>query len=483
MYVVEEPYHKLQTNGTLQVLDEPENEITITVFRLLVLDLLALFQVLNQAMINILGHFFEMSKPDAERAMEIYHKFTRQTDFVVQYLSTAREYEHHTRVEVPKLKHAPVNLGRQLEDYLKDPDFEIHRRQYLAEVDAKKGGGASSSKATSAAASSMAIPEPKTNGSSSAAPKAPLLTKGPDPDLIDFFDSIEQNQTPMAMGQQQQQQQQPAPTNTANQWQANSPFNVPQQTGQLQANGFVSQQTGFPDNTQFQQQQNTSAYNTQQLQPSFAGGGYGGLAPQQTFSPSGLSSIPQDLAVSSFQSNAMQQQPMQTGLQPGQQNTNPFRQSTLIGQPSGMSSFSNQPTGSTLQRSNTNPFARPQTSSAAVTGVPSFSNPPSTSPFQAATPAFASQPPAPIPMQAMATGTNPFVRNFGTAPQQVQPPQPGGGLMPQPTGTNPFRQGAFVNHQTGMGWQHGQQPIGGGLDQLETQPVFPRPQQGTAWQS
>ncbi len=34
---------------------EPENEITITVFRLLVLDLLALFQILNQALINILG--------------------------------------------------------------------------------------------------------------------------------------------------------------------------------------------------------------------------------------------------------------------------------------------------------------------------------------------------------------------------------------------------------------------------------------------
>lgn len=32
-----------------------QNEITIFVFRLLVLDLLALFQVLNQAMINILG--------------------------------------------------------------------------------------------------------------------------------------------------------------------------------------------------------------------------------------------------------------------------------------------------------------------------------------------------------------------------------------------------------------------------------------------
>lgn len=40
-----------------QVLDnEPENEITITVFRMLVLDLLAMFNVMNQAMINILGN-------------------------------------------------------------------------------------------------------------------------------------------------------------------------------------------------------------------------------------------------------------------------------------------------------------------------------------------------------------------------------------------------------------------------------------------
>jgi hypothetical protein len=58
-----------------------------------------------------------MSRTDAERAMEIYKNFTKQTDFVVSYLSTARQYEHQTRVEVPKLKHAPVNLGKQLEDY------------------------------------------------------------------------------------------------------------------------------------------------------------------------------------------------------------------------------------------------------------------------------------------------------------------------------------------------------------------------------
>src|SRR4051812_10439985 len=82
-----------------------------------------------------------MSRTDAERAMEIYKNFTKQTDFVVAYLSTARQYEHQTRVEVPKLKHAPVNLGKQLEDYLMDPDFEINRRQYIAEQESKKGRG------------------------------------------------------------------------------------------------------------------------------------------------------------------------------------------------------------------------------------------------------------------------------------------------------------------------------------------------------
>ncbi len=38
--------------------NEAENEITITVFRMLILDLLAMYHVENQAMINILGQGF-----------------------------------------------------------------------------------------------------------------------------------------------------------------------------------------------------------------------------------------------------------------------------------------------------------------------------------------------------------------------------------------------------------------------------------------
>lgn len=35
--------------------DEPENEITLTAFRLLTMDLLVLFHVMNEGTINVLG--------------------------------------------------------------------------------------------------------------------------------------------------------------------------------------------------------------------------------------------------------------------------------------------------------------------------------------------------------------------------------------------------------------------------------------------
>ncbi|KAI0006282.1 putative clathrin binding protein [Xylariaceae sp. FL0662B] len=486
--------HQLTALLKCDVLEDPENEITITIFRLLVLDLLALFQVLNQAMINILGHFFEMSKTDADRAMDIYRNFTKQTDYVVQYLSVARQWEPHTRVEVPKLKHAPVNLRRQLEEYLKDPDFEIHRRQYLAELEAKKKGGLSSksdkSIADAKATAAKLFGDANASSSVPTSKPQPQASKGPDPDLIDFFDSIEQNQTTMSVQPNPQQNPQPqmgpmGPVNTGNPWPSNNTFGM-QPTGQFQGNGFAPQPTGFQRNSPFQQQ-NASSFSQQQqvpnqMQPNFTGAGFGGYTPQPSFPPNSLPSIPQD-SVSSFQPGTLSppvQTGMQTGLQPGQQTTNPFRASMMMANPTGISGNTNGPFSTptsprnqvAINRQSTNPFAR--TSPPALTP---FSNP-SNSPFQ-------SQPPnqAPAPLQPMTTGTNPFAKNFASTQGQPQRPQTSGAIMPQPTGsTNPFRQGAFVNHQTGIGWQHGQQPIGGGLDQLDTMPVFPRPAQQTPWQ-
>jgi phosphatidylinositol-binding clathrin assembly protein len=454
-----------------------------------------------------------MSKPDAERAMDVYRTFTKQTDFVVQYLAVARQHEHHTRVEVPKLKHAPVNLGRQLEEYLSDPDFEVHRRQYLAELELKKSGkGGSSSSALKSFKSEPAVklasnsPFPSVNGSQSTSTTA-RPSKGPDVDLIDFFESIEQNQTPMAT------QPNPAAVAPGQQpWAIGNQFQPQAMTTGYPSNGFAQpgQPQSQPQTTAFQspnpflqqqalqQQQTVGQFPPQQqaqqpLQPAFTGAGFGGFTPQPqpSFQPTSLGSIPQN-SVASFQSGPSPFQSMQAT---GQQGSNPFRQSQMmtgIGNTNTMPGMVQSPTQTQntaatfspvtnpLNRQNTNPFARssPQT-------TPPFSAPSNPSPFQS--PAPAQQPiSAAAPLQPMATGTNPFAKNFA-APQtpqqqQAQRPATSGSMMPQATGTNPFRQGAFMNHDTGMGWQHNQQRMGGGLDDLQTVPAFPRPAQQSPWQ-
>ncbi|EYE94836.1 ENTH domain protein [Aspergillus ruber CBS 135680] len=443
------------------LVDDVENEVSLTAFRLLVLDLMTLYAVMNEGTINVLEHYFEMSRPDSERALEIYKTFTAQTEEVVNYLGVARRFEGATRLEIPKLKHASTDLTRLLEDDLNDPDFDIRRGEYLAQ---KNGGRAKSSHGPS----SRPPPSPKTT------PNRPQTAPRPEKkqtDLIDFFDSIEQpavqeNQLRQQQYLQQQQQQQQQQYQQAMQF---------QQTGfQPQQTGFYAQQTGFqqPQQTGFQQPQQTGFQQPQQtgfnqfgannpfgqpqpqvpqpLQPTPTGAGFGGYSPQpQSYGyQSNLAPIPQSNAAS-FPAQQQPQQPQQ--LQP--QHTNPFRQSMLMATPTGTT----MPSATQLNRQSTNPFARRMSS---VNLQPSS---PSQAPAQ--------------PIQPQRTGTNPFARNSTVVPQQGLQPPVAAPLRPNPTGsTNPFRQSAFVNQQTGQGWQaSGQQGTMGGYEQLDTVPVFPRP--------
>ncbi|PSN70158.1 ANTH-domain-containing protein, partial [Corynespora cassiicola Philippines] len=464
--------------------DEPENEITLTAFRLLTMDLLVLFHVMNEGTINILEHYFELSKPDATRALNIYRVFVRQTEQVVQYLSLARMHEHSTRLEIPKIKHAPTSLAASLEEYLNDKDFEVNRRQYIAEKEAKKSGGKPTNGANKVTDSKPAATITSTAPTSqpSAEPSKPAASAP----LIDFFESIQDNQQTMAQPPVQQYPQQ-----TGFQ-QPN--MQIPQQTGFQQPGMQMPQQTGMAG---FPQQQPFSPTNAQgtnpfapmqqpqqppqpQLQSQFTGAGFGGYTPQP-FSPqnTSLAPIPQN-GVPNFQQSSQQLQPAAAPLQPQQTSTNPFRQSMLppvsndaaepklLGNPTGMSS--------PLGRSPTNPFAKhatglqPQSISplgGSPFSVPTIQTPQSTSPFA----------PQQQPLQPTPTGTNPFARN----PSPIQSPTSQGGLSVHATGsTNPFRQSAFVNQQTGQGWQSsGNQGTLGGmnLDQMPTTSVFPRPGQ------
>ena len=461
-------------------------------------------------------HYFEMSKYDAERALAIYKTFTKQTNLVVEFLSTARQYENATRLEIPKLKHAPTSLTSSLEEYLKDPDFEINRRQYLAQQDAKKGkktasNGASAPKdgfsklSVNKAGASKPFPEPKV--APQPAPAKPEV-KGPAPDLIDFFDSIEQNQQPMASAPQQQMPNfQTGPQYPQQQA-------VPQQTGVS-----IPQQNFFAHNGQQPQPQNGGTFGSanpfgqpqtqQPVQQNFTGAGFGGYS-QQPFTQQ------QDLLPSAPQNNAMQfshpQQHFTTSensfglpqrsfttpqsFAPQQTaSSNPFRQS-MVPQPSGASNSSYQnapPIASPLQHQSTNPFARNISSQSTgqlqnspfapqpTAQASPFSSPPSqsqqNSPFTMQ-PASQPQPQSSTnnPVTPHRTGTNPFAHTV--SPPTASP------LVPSQTGTNPFRKSAFVNQQTGQSWQAGQGTMGG-FEQLDTVPVFPRPgqpqQQQGAW--
>ena len=488
-------------------------------------------------------HYFEMSRYDAERALGIYKTFTKQTNLVVEFLSTARQYENATRLEIPKLKHAPTSLTSSLEEYLNDPDFEVNRRQYLAQQAAKKGGkkvngGASeaSNKSTKTPAkttsASKDFPEPRTV---QAAPPPKVEPKGPAPDLIDFFESIETNQQPMASAPQQQQQvpnfgigphyqqqqqlqqtgvlpqQNPfgvqngvqAPVQNGNHFGSSNPFGhsqpqqlPPQDFGGTAFGGFGQQLFQQPPNAagnvpqtnapQFSPQQDifsnvpqTTGPQYQQPQQSFSQG-------SEPFSPGQQSFGPPQRSMTTGASNPFRQSTMPTGASTpsftgttqvssptGSQSTNPFARS-LTGQSTGQftnSPFSSQPTGSSAF---TSPSLTQQN-----TNTP-FNSPPSQQPQN---PPFTSPPPQqpnqniPGPMTPAKTGINPFARSNTLPPNTNSPFTPAQPLTAQPTGsTNPFRQSAFPTQQTGQGWPNGQGTMGG-LEQLPTMPVFPRPQQ------
>ncbi|ETI29000.1 hypothetical protein G647_01452 [Cladophialophora carrionii CBS 160.54] len=440
---------------------DPDNEIALTAFRLLTLDLLELFKVMNEGTINVLEHYFEMSRPDAERALQIYKTFGRQTELVVQYLSVARQYEMHTRLEVPKLKHAPTTLTNALEEYLHDADFELNRRQYLAQQEAKKTGKPMSSVSTPTPFDKPTTKEVATPSVASKPPPVQNQQKGPAPDLIDFFESIEQNQQTMGQANFNQQPQfQP-------QSQAYQQAPAPQQS----YNPFLQQQPTY---------QSQALPAPQALQTDFTGAGFGGYEPQpsqqQIQSPGGyqfsgaLSSIPQT-GLPNFQSQALSA-PQPSPLQPQHTSTNPFRQSTMN---TGAMQFS--PVSPIAPaRTSTNPFAKHNTGVTTTTAPnggmvhdqttfsPTQASPQQTFPPN---PSFLNSPP---PLQPQRTGTNPFAKN--------RPTTSGGPITTNVTGsTNPFRQSAFVDQQTGQGWQHSNQGTFAGFDvnSVDTVPVFPRP--------
>ncbi|OLL23694.1 ENTH domain-containing protein, partial [Neolecta irregularis DAH-3] len=260
----------------------PEHDIALAAFRLLLSDLKPLFQAANEAVINVLEHYFEMSFSDAERALAIYKIFVKQTLGVVEYFNTARRLESITRLATPIVKHAPTSLTKALEEYLNDPDFEENRRQYL-----QNKNSSSSANAPKVESRRIAIDD-KTN------PFSPSFQplKQNDVNLIDF--SPNEDPHPISPGLFSQPQLSYAQVLDTNQ--QSNPY------------PFQHQNPYLPQSQQFSL-----------LQPTFTGAGFGGFTRDAD-------------SIQSYTTPLYQPSQFPSNLQPhltSSADTNPFRTSIL----------------------------------------------------------------------------------------------------------------------------------------------------------
>ncbi|WWC92002.1 uncharacterized protein L201_006956 [Kwoniella dendrophila CBS 6074] len=431
--------------------DDLRDENTVLAFRMLVKDLLILFQAGNEGVCNILEHYFEMSKIDATESFDIYKSFIKQTDRVVDYLGVARKLNHVVNVPVPNLKHAPTGLVKALEEYLNDPNFENNRLEYKKSLGVVEGGS-SARDPSPAARNPSPAKESKPAASSSSAPAAPPSSPPPasappgaSQKIQDFFDSIQTEQQPTMFGGPAQQMNYNQMSINGQQF---NPFRqsmmMPQKTGFMQP-----QMTGFPMQQPIQQQQPF-------MQPqqtgamAFGGGGQG----QSLFGQSTGQPFMQPQQTGFMQPQP--QMPQQTGfLQPQATGANPFRQSMMLNtsmagpsgamsqpaSPFGNHQLNSQPTGSA-----SNAFGGGGNSG--VNGFGQIQRPGST-------PVIGTNPSEPKPLTAQVTGSkNPFAPAGG-----VPPPVP---QIPKGQTMNELLMGSMNRHplnaNSPWGQSNGQQP-------------------------
>ncbi|KAK2463621.1 hypothetical protein APHAL10511_004372 [Amanita phalloides] len=408
-------------------LDDLEDELTNTALRMLVKDLLILIQACNEGVINVLEHYFEMSHTDAKQALEIYRHFCKQTDFVDEYLGVARKLQNLLNVPIPNFKHAPVSLAGALQEYLEDPNFEQNRIEYkAAKAAAERNGKNPVPKMKPRENESQR--KPVEAGTSVAASIAidPKNTTQDSQNMIDFFATIEEPSSPysnsppfatgphnpfshMAFGNQPMGQFAIQPTGQVFHQQTSvpNPFgmqNVSQPPGHQPFSSFLPSQLPQQGTGLFAQeiQQQPTQVNPfsqdagllqmpQQPQPNPFSQATGSPQSQQQSQPNPFSQLQGTVLnqqqshlgpFSETQPNPFSQLHLRSQpsgfLQSQATGANPFRQSTLLLQTTGMAMFGvGSPTGQgpsnpfgSLNAQNTRTFVQSQ-STGVISSIPS----------------------------------------------------------------------------------------------------------------
>ena len=81
------------------------NVILVQALRLVIGDLISLFHVLNEGVVRLLATFFEMEKPLAKTALEIYKGFADQTKRTTAFFDAANRMALELGLQIPTFKH------------------------------------------------------------------------------------------------------------------------------------------------------------------------------------------------------------------------------------------------------------------------------------------------------------------------------------------------------------------------------------------
>ncbi|KAJ3272348.1 hypothetical protein HDV01_005782 [Terramyces sp. JEL0728] len=144
-------------------------------YRFILAEMISLFHLYNEAIVRVLGLYFEMEKTDATKALECYKKFAIQSKKMNDIFSNAKSHRSYLMMDIPTFKSPPVSLVNTLEEYLYAPDFEEQRIMYKQ----KKNQRGNSPQRLD--------PSPQRK------PEVKTTTKQPEKErqLIDFFDTVQ----------------------------------------------------------------------------------------------------------------------------------------------------------------------------------------------------------------------------------------------------------------------------------------------------
>ncbi|KAI9168156.1 hypothetical protein H9P43_007528 [Blastocladiella emersonii ATCC 22665] len=181
---------------------EIDNEVTLAAFKLLLRDLMRLYHILNEGVINILQRLGDLPPPLARNGIALFRQLVAQAKAVDTFLATARGFPPGVlQISVPDFRHIP-DIADSLEAELDKGNLGTIPRNNNGNGN---GNGAASPPPQQRQYSS---PSPAAPSSSSTSPTArklsiaiaptptgppPAPMAAPPPALIDFFSALEDN--------------------------------------------------------------------------------------------------------------------------------------------------------------------------------------------------------------------------------------------------------------------------------------------------